>query len=128
VVNDAYNANPHSMAAALQTVAASAAARRLAALGEMRELGAHAVEAHAELGRAIAAAGLDRAWVIGPHAAVVRDAAEAAGLPAGRCVVVASHEALGAEVVAECRAGDLLLLKGSRGAAMETVLRQLAGS
>src|SRR5262249_60160459 len=57
VINDAYNANPASMAAALQTLAASPAARRLAVLGEMRELGDEAEAAHETLGRTAAAAG-----------------------------------------------------------------------
>ena len=126
VLNDAYNANPASMAAALQTLVASPAARRIAALGEMRELGAAAAEAHAELGRVAAGAGLERLYVLGPLAGLVREAALAAGMPPERVVVAGGHAELAAALRVECRAGDLLLLKGSRGAAMETVLRQLA--
>jgi UDP-N-acetylmuramoyl-tripeptide--D-alanyl-D-alanine ligase len=116
------------MSAALRTVAASAATRRLAALGEMRELGDHAAEAHEALGRELAATGLDLVWVLGPYAARVVDGARAAGLPDDRIVVATDHEDLGARVAAACRPGDLLLLKGSRGAAMETVLRRLGGA
>jgi len=125
VLNDAYNANPASMAAALRTLAASRARRRIAALGEMRELGSTAGDAHEALGAAAAAAELDALYVLGPHAERVRIGAEAAGLAADRITIAASHEELVAQLHATLRTGDVLLLKGSRGAAMEQVLRGL---
>ena len=125
VLNDAYNANPSSMAAALATLAASRGTRRLAALGEMRELGAESEHAHRELGGVAAAADLDALFLIGPHAVAVRDGAEAAGMAAGRIVIASGHEDLAARLRAAWRPGDLILLKGSRGAAMEVVLRHL---
>src|SRR5437899_2022858 len=94
VLNDAYNANPASMAAALRTLAASRSRRRLAALGEMRELGEEAPRAHRELGAAAAGARLDALFLLGPHAAEVRAGAEAAGLPAERITIAASHDEL----------------------------------
>jgi UDP-N-acetylmuramyl pentapeptide synthase len=126
-LNDAYNANPASMAAALRTLAATQAGRRVAALGEMRELGNEAARAHRELGAQAAGAGLDGLFLLGTHAGEVRAGAQAAGLGNERIVVSTSHEELGAQLRAFLRPGDLLLLKGSRGAAMEQVLRHLAG-
>jgi len=125
VINDAYNANPASMAAALQTLAASAATRRIAVLGEMRELGDHTEAAHEELGRVAGATGLDLLIAIGPYAGLVREAALAAGLPADRVIVTTEHAEAGERLRAACRAGDLVLLKGSRGAALESVLSHL---
>jgi len=125
VLNDAYNANPASMAAALRTLAATRARRRLAALGEMRELGAETLDAHRELGTAAARARLDALFLLGPHAGEVRDAARAAGMPDERIVVAADHAALAARLGGELRPGDVLLVKGSRGAAMEEVLKHL---
>jgi UDP-N-acetylmuramoyl-tripeptide--D-alanyl-D-alanine ligase len=125
VLNDAYNANPASMAAALRTLAASRGRRRVAALGEMRELGAEAARAHRELGAAAAATRLDALFLLGAHADEARAGAEAAGMSAECIVVAASHPELASRLRAYCRAGDLLLLKGSRGAAMEEVLRLL---
>jgi UDP-N-acetylmuramoyl-tripeptide--D-alanyl-D-alanine ligase len=127
VNNDAYNANPASMAAALQTLGASRAPRRLAVLGEMLELGAETEAAHEELGRAAAAAGLDLLVAIGAHAPLVRAGAVAAGMAAERIVVTDDHAAAGERLRAVCRGGDLVLLKGSRGAALEAVLAHLAG-
>jgi len=126
VLNDAYNANPASMAAALRTLAASRGRRRIAALGEMRELGDEAVRAHRELGAVAAEAALDALFLIGPLAGEVRAGAEEAGMAAARIVVADSHGDLASRVRADLRPGDLLLVKGSRGAAMEEVLRQLA--
>jgi UDP-N-acetylmuramoyl-tripeptide--D-alanyl-D-alanine ligase len=125
VINDAYNANPASMAAALQTLRASAAARRLAVLGEMRELGAETESAHEALGHTAATAALDLLLVIGPQAALVREGALAAGMSAERIVVAADHTEAGERLRAVCRAGDLVLLKGSRGATLEAVLAHL---
>ena len=125
VLNDAYNANPASMAAALRTLAASRGRRRVAALGEMRELGAESERAHRELGAAAAAARVDALFLLGQHAEHVRGGAESAGLPADRVVVATSHEDLAGRLLGYCRTGDLILLKGSRGAAMEEVLRRL---
>jgi UDP-N-acetylmuramoyl-tripeptide--D-alanyl-D-alanine ligase len=126
VINDAYNANPASMAAALHTLAASTAARRVAVLGEMRELGAETDAAHAELGRTAAHAGLDLLIAVGPHAALVRDGALAAGMPPGRIVVANDQAEAGERLHGFCCGGDLVLLKGSRGAALEAVLAHLA--
>ncbi|MGH7893365.1 MAG: UDP-N-acetylmuramoyl-tripeptide--D-alanyl-D-alanine ligase [Candidatus Binatia bacterium] len=126
VLNDCYNANPGSMAAALQTLGASRASRRIAALGEMLELGDAAETAHRELGGRAAAAGLDALLLLGTHARLVREGALAAGMPADRVAIAASHDALAHELAAILRPGDLLLLKGSRGAALERVLQALA--
>ena len=125
LLNDAYNANPASMAAALRTLATSRGRRRLAVLGEMRELGTEAARAHRELGTTAAAANLDALFLLGEHAEEVRAGAEAAGMPADRIIVTHSHDDLAARLGAQCRPGDLVLLKGSRGAAMEEVLRRL---
>ncbi|HLY37295.1 MAG TPA: UDP-N-acetylmuramoyl-tripeptide--D-alanyl-D-alanine ligase [Candidatus Binatia bacterium] len=125
VLNDAYNANPASMTAALRTLAASRGRRRIAVLGEMRELGAESARAHRELGARAAEVRVDALLLLGEHAADVRAGAEAAGLPGERIFVAADHAELGAHLRGMCRAGDLVLLKGSRGAAMEEVLRHL---
>jgi UDP-N-acetylmuramoyl-tripeptide--D-alanyl-D-alanine ligase len=127
VLNDCYNANPGSMAAALQTLRASTGERRIAALGEMLELGAAAESAHRELGTRAAAAALDALYLMGSHAAAVRDGAIAGGLPADRITIAPTHDALSEMLRATLRAGDLLLLKGSRGAALEKVLQRLTG-
>src|SRR5262245_21191146 len=91
VLNDCYNANPASMAAALRTLVASRAGRRLAVLGEMRELGAHADAACRELGAAAAASQLDALVLLGAQAPLVREGALAAGMEEARVVMAADH-------------------------------------
>ena len=125
VINDAYNANPASMRAALHTLAASTATRRLAVLGDMRELGADVTQLHFDVGAAAGTIGLDALYLLGDHAAAVRDGAVAHGLPADRIVVGADHADLAARLRPVLRAGDVVLIKGSRGSAMERVLRHL---
>ena len=79
-----------------------------------------AEEAHRALGR-LAAASADRLFLIGTHADAVGESALGAGLAPERITVVADHQALGAALRAGLRAGDLVLLKGSRGAARRSV-------
>jgi UDP-N-acetylmuramoyl-tripeptide--D-alanyl-D-alanine ligase len=126
VLDDAYNASPASMAAALRTLAAidppNEAGRRVAALGDMLELGETAPELHADVGRLAAELGLDYFVGAGPLMNHAVDAAREAGLPAQHAED--SKEA-GELLRAILRVGDVLLLKGSRGMSMERVLDSL---
>ena len=91
----------------------------------MRELGAEAARAHRDLGTVAATASLDALFLLGEHASEVRAGAEAGGMPPDRIVIASDHDELAAQLRAYCGAGDLVLLKGSRGAAMEEVLRRM---
>lgn len=123
IFNDCYNANPGSMAMALQTLAQlKSRGRILAALGDMLELGEATVQAHKDLGALAARLNLDLLVVCGQFRDLVREGAVRAGLPACRVHAVPSHD-VGAQVVKDfCQPGDLLLVKGSRGARMEKLL------
>lgn len=122
VINDAYNANPISMAASLRTLAAIQGARRVALLGDMLELGAAEEEAHREALSLALSLGLDGLGVAGP-----RFSAAAAAL--GVAVPAASDaESLAALVGPALQPGDVVLLKGSRGMAMERILQALGGT
>jgi len=125
VMLDCYNANPQSMAAALQTFS-DRAPGGLLILGDMLELGTGAAEAHAELGRVVAALPGDPVFIgVGPLCRHAVEAARAAGMPADRAVP-RSMDAAG--VVAERRQGGRpMLLKGSRGMALERIYEALAG-
>ena len=83
VVNDAYNANPESMRAALAALAGLAGERRIAVLGAMAELGPDAAAEHERLGRDAVAAGVDLVVAVGPDAVGIADGASAAGGRAG---------------------------------------------
>lgn len=126
IVNDAYNANPASMKAALQTLAHSPCrGRRIAVLGDMFELGRHGAKEHFALGKAAGGASLDRLYLLGTQAATVRKGALARGLRAEQIAVGADHDDLARQLRAYVRPGDWLLLKGSRGMKMEKILEAL---
>lgn len=123
LINDAYNANPRSMEAAIVELGARpAAGRRVAVVGDMLELGDQAERCHRELGRKIRNARIDALWAIGPQAALVAEEAVAGGMPREACVHHGSvEEALAAPAIAP-RAGDTWLFKGSRRMTLERVV------
>lgn len=118
VINDAYNANPASMEAALRTLAAIEGRRRIALLGDMLELGAGEDEAHRAAVELAANLGLERVGLTGP-----RLGAHAQVLP-GAWVTNTSEE-LARLLEGELREGDVVLIKGSRGMRMERSLKEL---
>lgn len=127
VVNDAYNANPESVRAALEALAAMAGGRRTwAVLGEMRELGAASTDAHQQVGRLVHRLGVDRLVVVGEGARAVHVGALAEGVLDGEgSVVVPDVPAALALLRAETRPGDVVLVKASRGVALEQVAEGL---
>jgi UDP-N-acetylmuramoyl-tripeptide--D-alanyl-D-alanine ligase len=126
LLNDCYNANPGSMGMALRTLAELRdQGRAAAALGDMLELGQRAVDAHRDLGRQAAQAGLDFLVVYGKHRLDVAQGAMAAGLGSGRIFPV-TDKADGARILKELLApGDWLLVKGSRSMHMEALIDHL---
>jgi UDP-N-acetylmuramoyl-tripeptide--D-alanyl-D-alanine ligase len=128
VVDDAYNSNPRALKAALGVLAAETRhRRRVAVLGEMLELGETSRVLHQECGRAAAAAGLSGLIAVGGEAArALAEAAVAAGMPAGHVRHVATSEEAAPVAAAAVRAGDLVLVKGSRGIHTERVVERLS--
>ncbi|HTY55055.1 MAG TPA: cyanophycin synthetase, partial [Candidatus Binataceae bacterium] len=124
-INDAYNANPVSMAAALRMLAALPGARRIAALGDMRELGDEAIAAHREMGALAAALKIDRLCAVGELAGELATGARESGMAPDRIEIFAQPLELGAALREILRAGDRVLLKASRAVGLEVVLQQL---
>jgi UDP-N-acetylmuramoyl-tripeptide--D-alanyl-D-alanine ligase len=118
VIDDSYNANPASMAAALRALTAIGAGRRtFAVLGSMAELGDFEEAGHEEVGRLAAELGVDRVVAVGEQAAPIDRGAKAAKAAArwgGSAVLVTDQEAAVALLRAELRPGDVVLVKGSR--------------
>jgi UDP-N-acetylmuramoyl-tripeptide--D-alanyl-D-alanine ligase len=127
LIDDAYNSSPAALKRSLEIVAAaSGSARKVAVLGEMLELGAHAAALHRECGRAAHAAGLDLLVAVGgaPAQALAAEAI-GSGLPLHCVVVVPDRAAATAEVLKRVRPGDLVLVKGSRGIGLDAVVDRL---
>jgi len=122
VIDESYNANPASMRATLAVLGHENAARKLAVLGEMRELGDHSEAFHAELSGPIEAAGVNYAILVGPGMASLANALE------GRVDFVHVPDAATARdrLRAVLTPGDAVLIKGSNGVGLATLVAALA--
>ena len=122
LVNDAYNANPASLAAAAEVLAELPARRRVIVVGDMLELGPASVEWHRRAGAALAGGGLGLVvgvGALGSHVAAGAGETGGADLEAARFETL---ESAAAALPALLRAGDVVLLKGSRGMGMEKLV------
>ena len=132
VVNDAYNANPDSMAAALKTFAGlSNGGRSVAVLGDMLEMGKRAAAAHRSVGAAVARLAqrpkgrIDHLLVVGERARLMADEAVKRGMTRKKVTVCETPDEAARWLRRHTRPGDWVLLKGSRGMGMERVLEGL---
>ena len=124
IVDDSYNASPASVAAAIELLA-GLPGRRIAVLGEMLELGEGHVSGHRAVGEAAAAA-VELLVVVGPGAASIADAARDGGLAEDAVVRVADRDAALDALRPRLRPGDVVLVKASRGVALDLLVDQLA--
>jgi UDP-N-acetylmuramoyl-tripeptide--D-alanyl-D-alanine ligase len=123
IVNDTYNSNPSALEAMIRALAVSNAKRRVLIAGEMLELGPEGAELHAACGQAAADAGID--VVIGVRG-LARKLATAAADGGARATFVETPEAAGEWLRENASAGDVVLLKASRGVRLEKALEGLA--
>jgi UDP-N-acetylmuramoyl-tripeptide--D-alanyl-D-alanine ligase len=123
VLNDGYNANPASMAAALRFMA-QRGGRPLAVLGEMRELGPTSAALHEETGRIAAECGMALVFTVGDHGDDIARGAHAGGIAARAVHVCGTPAAAADAVIAHWRPGDAVLVKGSRGPADDPIVKE----
>ena len=121
VINDAYNASPTSVAAALELLS-SVAGRRVFVLGDMLELGEFSPEEHRKIGRLAAARGVHWLVAVGDHAALAAEAAAEAGVTV---TITASPEEALAALREGVQPGDVALVKASRRVGLEQVVEGL---
>jgi UDP-N-acetylmuramoyl-tripeptide--D-alanyl-D-alanine ligase len=119
VINDCYNSNPKALEAMVDALAAMPASRRVVVAGEMLELGPTGEELHRRSGEHMAAKKIDLVVGVRGLAQHLVDAARSAGL---RAEFVPSPEEAGEWLARETRAGDVVLLKASRGVKLERAL------
>jgi len=128
LVNDAYNANPTSVAAALRSVrwmTGSGKGRFVAVLGPMAELGPIAGEEHDRVGELLARIGVDLLVTVGPEAELIARGAEREGLEPERIVRCAGADEAIDALRAAVRPGDVVLVKASRVARLERIVQAL---
>ena len=127
LIDDSYNSSPAALARALETVgSATGSARKVAVLGEMLELGGFSLALHRQCGELAQHAGLDLLIAVGGAAAAsMAGAAVSAGMPE-RCVWHVTSKSEAADLaLRQVRAGDLVLVKGSRGIGTDLVVERL---
>ena len=128
VVNDAYNANPESMRAALKTLAVMSRGkqrRTIAVLGLMAELGDDARDAHMDLGRFVVRLDVSQLVVVGPEAGGIHAGAVLEGSWGDESIHVPDVDAAVALLRSELAPGDVVLVKASRSAGLERVAAAL---
>ena len=125
-INDTYNANPQSVKAALQVLKNQAGQRKIAVLGDMYELGKYEQEGHQEVGLEAVKLGLEHLVAVGSLGRIIAEKAE---LMKGHTVVtwVKDNKQAIAYLEQLLQAGDVVLVKGSRGMAMEEIIENFMG-
>lgn len=124
LIFDAYNANPASVAAALDLLAEhpQETGKRIALLGDMFELGDYAEEAHYTVGKSVALHGIDQLIALGQYAETLACGARAGGLQEQAISVYHDINSLQSTLNKHVKTGDTLLIKGSRGMKLERIL------
>jgi UDP-N-acetylmuramoyl-tripeptide--D-alanyl-D-alanine ligase len=120
ILNDSYNSNPEALRSMIRTLAARpTTGRRILVAGEMLEMGEHGPALHAECGRAAAEAGLDLVAGVQGNAEHLVTAAAAGGVAS---LFLPDADTAGHWLAQNLRAGDVVLVKGSRGVHLERAI------
>lgn len=123
ILNDSYNANPASMAAAIDTLSEITATRRIAVLGDMLELGTISREAHLAVGRKLAQRNIGILVAVGEKGREIASGARSSGVAdIQTCATVIEAVTLLKKMI---KPGDAILVKGSRGMKMEQIVKEL---
>ena len=120
IVNDAYNASPASMRAAIQTVAEVYDGRKIAVLGDMLELGTVAEKAHREIGAELVKNNFDILITLGELGKFIAEGAKDAGLK--NIFVTSTHEEAAKKIISIMQKDDTILFKASHGMHMEKII------
>jgi UDP-N-acetylmuramoyl-tripeptide--D-alanyl-D-alanine ligase len=127
VLDDSYNSNPRSLVAMAEALAqgGEGVRRRVVVAGEMRELGAESAAIHREAGREVAGLGIDVLWGVEGHARDLIEGAREVGMNEASTGFFETSEEVAAALASFVKAGDLVLVKGSRGVHTEKIVERL---
>lgn len=125
VIDDSYNSNPRALREMVTSLASVAGGRRIVAAGEMLELGESSADLHREAGRFIAGQKIDLLVGVRGMAREIVAGAVAADLAGDKALFCDTPEEAGELLAVECRQGDVVLVKGSRGVRMEKAVEVL---
>lgn len=127
VVNDTYNANPTSMAAAVRVLSGMGGTRKIAVLGDMYELGIYEVPGHKTIGEIVFQEKIDLLLVVGNLGRLIGQGAIEAGMEKAKVKFFATNQEALDYLKGQIVDGDTVLVKGSRGMKMETIVEGLMG-
>jgi UDP-N-acetylmuramoyl-tripeptide--D-alanyl-D-alanine ligase len=126
IINDSYNANPVSMANALKTLKQmKSEGKKIAVLGDMLELGEKTFEYHFGLGKTVAESEIDLLLTVGKHSSTIGQGAQEHGMNPEKIFAFDNNEKVSAFLLENLKAGDLVLIKGSRKMKLEEVALSL---
>ncbi len=126
VINDAYNANPESVRAAIQYLSEiDPIGRKILVIGDMLELGEESPQLHREIGEMIARLNIDLLWTVGKHASEVAKAAKSSGMPGKQISHFQNIIDISSIEIDKIKENDTVLIKGSRGMHMEYLVGKL---
>lgn len=126
VISDCYNAAPESMRAAIDTLSGiETSGRRIAVLGDMRELGEDSDKMHRDIGRYLAAMGIDMVFCVGRSGALIAEEALRSGVKTVFADNDASYDRIACEISDKMGEGDVVLFKASRAMALEDLIEKL---
>jgi len=126
VLNDSYNANPVSMEKALKTLKQmKSEGRKIAVLGDMLELGEKTFDYHFELGRSVAESGLDLLLTVGKFSFAIGQGAKEYGMSPEKIFAFDNNGKVSSYLAENIKAGDVVLIKGSRKMKLEEVVLSL---
>lgn len=127
IINDTYNANPASMAAAVRVLAGISGTRKIAVLGDMYELGIYEIEGHKSIGGIIHKEKIDLLVAVGELGKLIGQGAMEAGMPEANVNFSKDTQEALEYLKGQIKANDIILVKGSRGMKMETIVQGLMG-
>lgn len=124
IINDCYNAAPASMEAALK-VLSTQNGRKIAVLGDIKELGEYAFDAHKTIGKQVAALSIDALFTLGENGQLIADGAKEAGMQEASIASFLNIEDLNQALIRFITSGDVILIKASRAMCLERVTAHL---
>lgn len=124
ILDDCYNASPQSVYAALDSLRAIPAKRRIAVLGDMLEIGKYTMQAHDKVG-AIASKVVDILFAVGPRAKFIAEGARTAGMPKRNVFEFDTADDAKGAIQEEIRKGDLILIKGSHAMQLDKIVEEI---
>lgn len=125
IIDDTYNASPQSTIAAFEVLNNISAKRKIAALGDMLELGSYTEEGHRLVGKKVFEVGVDELIIVGERARDIGRGAKEAGMKEENIFYFPNSDEAKSFVQERIREGDLILIKGSQGARMEKIVKEI---